>query len=271
MRLAVCNEIWGSLPAETVIQRAAEIGYEGLEIAPFVLAESVDQIGRDRRRELGRASADAGVQIVGLHWLFVSPPGLHLTTSDPGVRRRSSEYLRSLVDFCADIGGTVMTFGSPKQRQVEPPTNYAEAWQRAVEILAGSADACAARGVTVCIEALGPDDTNFINTAEEAAKMVDQIGHPNIGLMLDVKAMSAMPDGIIETIRKFGSRARHLHANDPSGRAPGMDGIDFAPVLEALHATGFEEWVSVEPFDYNPDPDTIAKVAFDAITRAMPA
>jgi len=271
MRLAVCSEIWGSTPVETVFRKAAEIGYEGVEIAPFTLAESVEQIDAGQRRRIARAAADAGVQIVGLHWLFVSPPGLHLTSPDAAVRRRSAEYLRALADFCADLGGKVMTFGSPAQRRVEPPTTYEQAWQRAIDVFRDCADACAARDVTLCIEALSPQDTNFLNTADEAVTLIEQIAHPNIGLMLDVKAMSTMPDGIIGTIRKHGRRARHLHANDPSGKAPGMDGIDFGRVLQALQDVAFAGWVSVEPFDYEPDPDTVARTAYETLRRAMPA
>ena len=268
MRLAICNELWRDVPIEQIFARAAAIGFDGVELAPFTLAESVEDITASRRQEIVRAAADAGVSIVGLHWLFLSPPGLHLTTPDDAVRRRSGEYIAALADFCADVGGSVMIFGSPKQRDITPPTTPEQGWTRAKEVYAAAGETLAARGVTLCIEALAPTETNFVQTAAEAARMADEIGHPNIDIMLDVKAMASMPDGIEGTIARFGSRAKHFHANDPSGKGPGMNGTDFKPILAALAKTSFDGWISVEPFDYEPDPDTVARRAIETLTAA---
>ncbi len=276
MRLATCSEPWREQPVEEVFAIAAGLGFEGVELAPFTIADHVADIPAARRRQIVRAAKDAGVAVVGLHWLFVSPKGLHLTTPDAAVRRRSAEYLQHLADFCADVGGQVMTFGSPKQRDIEPPTTFAEGWARARDVYAACAEALAARGVTLCIEALTPADTNFINTVEEAARLADEIGHPNIDIMLDCRAMSAMPDGVAGAIRRFGGRAKHFHANEASGKGVGMPAgpgepplIDYSAAMRALAESGYDGWVSVEPFDYQPDPTTVAQTALRTLREAM--
>ena len=222
MKFATCNEPWRDVPVEEVFQIAARIGFAGVEVAPFTIADHVGDISADRRRQMAKAAADAGVDIVGLHWLFVSPKGLHLTTPDEAVRQETADYLEALVDFCGDLGGTVMTLGSPNQRNIEPPNTFEEGWKRAKDVLASIAPRAAERNVYICFEALAPAETNFIQTAAEAARLADEIGHPNIDIMLDMKAMGSMPDGIIETIRKFGGRAKHVHANHPSAKGVGM-------------------------------------------------
>jgi sugar phosphate isomerase/epimerase len=274
MKLATCNEPWRDKSIEEVFQIAARIGYEGVEIAPFLLAERVDDISAERRREINRAAKDAGVEMPGLHWLFASPPGLHLTSEDDQVRRKSAEYLEHLADFCADLGGKVMIFGSPKQRNFSPPTTYEQAWQRAKDVYSAAADTLAKRDVTLCIEGLSPKETNFIQTVDEAARMADEIGHPNIDIMLDIKAMATMPDGVIGTIKKYGSRAKHFHANQPHGEGVGMpvaegEQVDLKPIMEALKESGYDGWVSVEPFDYNPDPDTVAETGLETLKQAL--
>lgn len=271
MKLAICNEVWRETPIESIFRTAAAIGFDGVEVAPFTIADHVEDVPAPRRREIRKAAADVGVEIVGLHWLFVSPPGLHLTTPDASVRQRTVDYLRALVEFCGDLGGRVMILGSPKQRSVEPPNTHADALQRARDGLAACADVCAARNVTICFEALGPAETNFVNTAADAAALADAVGHPNIDIMLDVKAMSTMPDGVVGTIARFGRRARHVHLNEPDGVAPGMKtgGTDFVAVIRALRGAGYNGWVSIEPFDYKPDPDTVARTACAAIRAAM--
>jgi sugar phosphate isomerase/epimerase len=275
MRFATCNEPWRDVPIEAVFRKAAEIGYAGVEIAPFTIADDVREISASRRREIARAADEAGIAIVGLHWLFVSPKGLHLTTPDESVRRRSAEYLKALADFCADLDAKVMTFGSPKQRSIEPPTTFDEGWKRARDVFAECAPQCAARGVTLCIEALSPKETNFINTVEQAARLADEVGQAGIDVMLDIKAMSSMPTGIIETIQRFGRRAKHFHVNEPSGKGvgmpagPGESNLDLRPILKALAQSGYDGWVSVEPFDYTPDPDTVAKVELATMKSAI--
>lgn len=278
-KLATCNEPWnGVAPIEEVFRIAARIGFDGVEIAPFTLAEHVDDISAARRREIVRAAADAGVEIVGLHWLFVSPKGLHLTAPDEAVRRKTAEYLGSLTRFCGDLGGKVMILGSPKQRNLEPPTTREEGWKRAKDVLAACGDTLADRGVSLCIEALAPRETNFVQTLDESTRMADEIGHPNIGVMIDVKAMSSMPDGVAGTIRRFGARARHFHANHPSGKGVAMplaadegEPLDWPMILGELKASGFSGWVSCEPFDYTPDPTTVAETAFRTLKAAQPA
>lgn len=276
MKFATCNEPWRDTPIEEVFRIAARLGFEGVEIAPFTLAERVEQIPASRRREMAQAARDSGVEIVGLHWLFVSPKGLHLTTPDAAVRRQSADYVKALADFCADLGGKVMIFGSPKQRSVEAPSTFQEAWQRARDVFASCADHLGARGVTLCIEALSPRETNFLNTAEEAARMADEIGHPNVDIMLDTKAIASMPDPIETTIRRFGRRARHFHANEPSGKGAGMPAgegdlphVSFETILTALAAAGYDRWVSLEPFDYAPDPTTVAEVGLNTLRQAL--
>lgn len=277
MKFATCNEPWRETPIEEIFKIAARIGFAGVELAPFTIADHVGDISTQRRKRIVQAARNAGVEIVGLHWLFVSPKGLHLTTPDDAVRRATTEYLRALVDFCGDLGGTVMTLGSPKQRNIEPPNTYEEGWKRARDVLASVAPLCQQRGVTICFEALAPAETNFIQTAAEAARLADEIGHPNIDIMLDMKAMCSMPGGVIETIRQFGRRARHVHGNHPSGKGVGMplaenDGtpLDYQAILKTLSEAGYSGWVSLEPFDYNPDPTTVAEVGFKTLIAARP-
>jgi sugar phosphate isomerase/epimerase len=276
LKLATCNEPWKDIPVEEVFRRIAQAGFVGVEIAPFTLAEDIRTINAARRKEIAKAANDLGLKIVGLHWLFVSPKGLHLTTPDANVRKQSLEFLKALADFCGDLGGGVMVFGSPKQRDIVAPTTYTDGWNRAKEIYAAAADHCAQRNVTVCIEALSPKDTNFINTVEEAARMADEIHHPAIDIMIDTKAMSSMPGGVVENVLRFGKRAKHFHANEPSGKGVAMPikpdetpNVNWKEVLGALKQSEFEHWISCEPFDYLPDPDTVARTAIQTLTAAM--
>lgn len=266
-RFSFCSEVY-KLPIEETIRRIARIGFDGVEIAPFNVAESVDDVPASRRGEIRRVAEGEGVEIVGLHWLLVSPKGLHLSTRDDAVRSRTVDYLVSLVGFCADLGGKVLIFGSPKQRSVEAGDDIVGARERAAEALRRVAPACRERGTRLLLEPLHPAETNFVNTVEEAALVLDRVGCPEIGYMLDCKAMSGMPEGVTGTIARHGKAAGHFHANEPGGLGPGMGTVAFRPILEALRQSGYAGWVSTEPFSYEPDPDTVARTALETLRQA---
>ncbi len=87
--------------------------------------------------------------------------------------------------------------------------------------------------------------------------------------MLDNKAMSFMPGGPEKNLRQFGAKARHLHLNDSKGYGPGMSDFDYVPVLRAAKQAGYTGWVSAEPFDYSPDPDTVACRTIETLRAAV--
>ena len=174
----MCNEFCEGWAFGQVCELAADAGYDGVEIAPFTLSDSVEDLGPSERADLAETAARHHLEIVGLHWLLVKPEGLHLNSPDPAVRARTLKDLRAEVDLCADIGGRVMTLGSPKQRDIPPDQPYEEVWERAVRAFGTLAEHAASRGVCVCIEPLAPNETNFLQTAAEARRLVDAVGHP---------------------------------------------------------------------------------------------
>ncbi|MFL5516877.1 MAG: sugar phosphate isomerase/epimerase family protein [Gemmatimonadales bacterium] len=266
-RFAICNETFGDWPWERVCRFVAEVGYDGIEIAPFTFAESVEQISPGRRREIQQVADDAGLPIVALHWLLASPKGLHIHTRDDAVRRRTVEYLRALVHFAGDLGAERMIFGSPAQRRLEGG-DRAGAWERTAASYRQVMPDLEARGVILCQEALPAPEADFIMTAAEAAQLVREIDHPNFRMMLDVKSMCSEQAPPAETVRRYAALSRHFHANDANRRGPGFGDTDFKPIAAALKETGYADWVSVEVFDYSPDPETIARESLRYLREA---
>lgn len=259
MRLAICNEMFEGWEFERVCATAAEIGYEGVEIAPFTLGALANQVSKEQRDEMREAARRHGVEIVGLHWVLAKTEGFYINHPDASVRDLTVAYLHDLISLCADLGGAVIVFGSPKQRSVHEALSREQAWDYARETFGKIVPALEARGVTFCLEPLGPEETDFINTGAEAAQMVREIDSPRFGLLLDVKAMCTEPTPIPDIIRANAAVLKHFHANDANRRGPGFGDTDFRPIAQALKQAQYDGWVSVEVFDFSPDPITIAR------------
>lgn len=259
MRYAICNETFEGWEHARICEFIAELGYTGLEIAPFTLAPLITDVSVSRRRELRTQADAAGVHILGLHWLLAKTTGFQLTSPDADVRKHTANYLGELARAAADLGGDVLVLGSPAQRKVPDGFNYQQAEDFAVECLADVLPVLEQTGVKLCLEPLTRNETDFLNTAADAVRIIDRLKHPNLKLHLDVKAMAAESEPRPEVIAANAGHTCHFHANDENLRGPGFGTIDFKPILKALHETNYYGWVSVEVFDYSPDPETIAR------------
>ena len=270
MRFALCNELFERWDFDKMCRFVKNAGYEGLELAPFTLAPRITGLDRSRREELLSAATDTGLEIIGLHWLLAGTDGLYLTSPDAAVRARTADYLVALAEATRDLGGDLMVFGSPKQRSLLPGVTQPQAFDWAVETFRRAMPGVSACGVTICMEPLSPAETDFINTCEDAVRLMSAVDHRNFVLHLDVKAMSSEQTPMLELIRRYAPAAGHFHANDANLRGPGFGDIDFVPIFRELTAAGYDRWVSVEVFDYKPDPQTIARDSIAYMRRSLP-
>lgn len=269
MRFAICNEIYQDWKLEGTLAHAAGLGYHGLEIAPFTLADSVTEISPAERQRIRDLAARHQMEIVGLHWLLVKPEGLYLNHPDASIRQRTARYFVALVDCCADLGGKVLVVGSPKQRNRLPAVTPQQAWDWTAATFRDAVKRAEDRGVTICLEPLAPAETNFINTAAEAIAFTSAFNSPAFQIILDVKAMSAEPKPIPQIIRESAGHFAHFHANDRNLKGPGFGEVDFKPIAAALREVGYAGYVSVEVFKFDEGPETIARRSLEYLRRAF--
>lgn len=272
MKFGLCQELFGERPWDEQCRTMAELGYHGVEIAPFTLASRVTDLTADERRALRESVETNGLEVIGLHWLLAKTEGFHLTTGDRDVRQATTDYFVALAHCCADLGGKILVLGSPQQRSLEPGVSMEEALEHAAEVLRGALPTCEERGVTIAFEPLTKKETDFINTCAEACELIDRIDHPHLRLHQDVKAMlGAESESVPHVIAKYAEKTVHFHANDVNLLGPGMGDTDFVPIFEALLKSGYDGYVSVEVFDYSPGPDTIARLSIETMRAALDA
>ena len=259
MKYAICNETFEGWEHARVCARVAELGYTGLEVAPFTLAPRITDVSATQRAELRKQAEVEGIQLIGLHWLLAKTEGFHLTSPDAATRKRTGEYLAELSHAAADMGGDILVLGSPFQRNLAEGITREQGEEFALDTLKHCLPALERDRVYLCLEPLTPAETNFMTTAAEGVSLARKLAHPFVKLHLDVKAMAAESSPTPDVIRANREYMHHFHANDPNKRGPGFGSADFKPIFQALKDVNYTGWVSVEVFDYSPDPDTIAR------------
>lgn len=272
IRLGICNELFEGWEFAQTCQAIRAAGFAGIEIAPFTLAPRITDVSAERRRELRNIMADTGLTCIGLHWLLAKTEGFYLTTPDDAVRRRTADYLIALAEATRDLGGSLMVFGSPKQRDLLPGVTYEQAMDYSVDVFQRILPALDATGVDFCLEPLAPSETNFLNTCDQANQLIDRLNHPRFVLHMDVKAQSSETTASVpELIARHAPKAGHFHAQDTNLKGPGMGQVDFRPIMKALVDSGYDRWVSVEVFDFTPGAEETARLSYATLRGTLDA
>jgi len=269
MRFGICNEIFKGWTLPDTMAYARKAGYDAVEIAPFTIANYVTDISESQRQQIRDDAARADIAISGIHWVLVQAEGMYLNHPDSAVRARTAKYFCNLVDFCADIGGQTIVVGSPKQRNVMDGVSPRQAWDWATATFRDAVKHAGQQGVTLCFEPLAPFETNFINTAEEAIRFVQQHASPNFKIILDVKAMCSEAKPIPQIIRESWPHFAYFHANDANLKGPGFGDVDFKPIAAALKEVGYDGTVSVEVFKFEEGPEVITTKSIEYLKRVF--
>jgi D-psicose/D-tagatose/L-ribulose 3-epimerase len=258
-RHSICNEAFDKWPFADACKAIRKGGYAGIEIVPFTLAETPGEISAAQRAAYRDIIGSEGLTFAGLHWLMVSPKGLHVTGPDAGLRRRSWDHIRALIDLCADLGPDgVMVFGSPNQRSTTGGLSREEATRNLIDGLAGVAPQAESRGVKVLVEALPVAQSDVVQTLAEAVAIVGEIGSPAIRTMFDVHNAIDEREPHAALVDRYFDYIRHVHVNELDGHHCGAGTYDFRPVLEVLQRRGYTGWVSLEAFDFTPGAERLA-------------
>jgi len=269
-KYAMCNESMAELSWPEQCRIAGDAGYQGIEIAAFTLVnEGVHEIGSAKRREMVSAMNNSDLECVGLHWLLAPPPeGLHFTTPDAAVRRRTVGYLNQLIDFCGDLGGHYMIFGSPKQRDTKG-ISVREAKKHFAEGLAAVADHAQKREIKILIEPLAKRATDVVNTLAEASRLAEQVNHPAIQIMFDFNNTGDETQAFDVLIRKHHKSIYHVHVQEQGGKYLGTGTAvnDYVKAFQMLKDLKYSEWVSLEVFDFAPGGKTIAEESMKVLKQ----
>lgn len=280
MKFAFSTNAYMRFSFDDAAARIKEIGYDGLELMADVphawpaglLPETKRAIQASmHRRNLKFSNVNAFMMnAIADHrqpyWYpsFIEP--------DEGYRRVRIDHTRRALSLCAELGAPHITTepGGP----IAPGQTRAQAIDLFVEVLKPLAAHAESVGVGLLVE---PEPGLLIETTEQYLEVAERVASPAIGLNFDVGHAFCMSEDIPAQIRKLAKHIRHFHLEDIAPTrvhhhlVPGQGAIDFAQVIAAIKAIGYDGWLTVELYPNVDDPDAAAREAMRVLKPLVEA
>ncbi|HSB95485.1 MAG TPA: sugar phosphate isomerase/epimerase family protein [Spongiibacteraceae bacterium] len=261
MGIGVNGWVWTS-PFQSnslhLLAKAAAMGFDVFTV-PVEAPELINPT------ELKAAAADAGIR---LHVTGAFGPARDLTHDDVSFRKEALHYIQSTLDLCEKLGVQLMVgpmYSSVGKRRKIPDSQRQVEWERAVIGLREAARMARDHGVILGIEPLNRFETDLVNTAEQAKRLVRDIGDPAARIHLDTFHMNIEEKNIYEAVKLAGDDLVYIDASESDRGTPGTGNVDWRALAKALQEIGYGGDCVIESF--TPDCESIAAAA--AIWRPL--
>jgi len=238
---------------ERTFERMRALGYTGVELA---VRDPATVPVRPLRALLERYALRVPAIGTGQAWV---EEGLSLTHPEPAVRQAALARLKAHLELAAEWSALVI-IGLIRGRLMEG-VDRAQALGWLGEALACLTDQAAGCGVRLALEPLNRYETDLLNTVGEAMALVERVGHPALGVLLDTFHANIEEASIEAAIAQAGARLFHVHIADSNRRAPGWGHLDFDSVRKALQEVGYRGWLSAEVLPQPSLEEAMAQVA----------
>jgi D-psicose/D-tagatose/L-ribulose 3-epimerase len=247
MKFGVFHLIWAMPLADmpALAARARSVGADVLEIA---ISQDPPAFDIAAARRALAAEGLEGTLITSLN------ADRDITADDPNTRRNGRDFLKRYVEYAAELGSPLLSgglYGTVFTPRYLTPEDRALRWGYTVEALAEVGPVAQTAGVRIAIEPLSRFETSLVNTAEQGRKLVDDAGHPAIGLLLDTFQMNIEEKSLRTAIATAGDRLFHVHAAESDRGTPGTGLVHWTDLRDGLRETGYDGRLIIESF--NPD------------------
>ena len=244
MKFGANTLIWSAefdAVVEEVLPAIKENGFDGIEFPVFRPAT----ISPARVRKALEANA---LECNSIGALF---DGLSLISDDATIRRNSMERLKEMISVSAECGAS--TLSGP----LYCPVGYlpgrrrtSEEWSRAVEGYQQVGDTLVEYGITLAIEPLNRFETFFLNTADDAIQLCEEVGHSNVGILYDTFHANIEEKDIAAGLLTVGKHLKLIHACENDRGTPGSGHVEWESISAAMQQLGYDGWLTIESFGF---------------------
>ena len=160
-------------------------------------------------------------------------------------------YLKGTMDVMEQIGAKMLVgplYSSVGRAEAVTDEDYKAQWNTVVDNLRVLCDYARLKGLTLAIEPLNRFETDFINTCEQALKLINDVNKDNLFIHLDTFHMNIEEKDLAASIRKAGKKLGLVHACGTDRGTPGNDHIDWGKIIAALKDINYEGQLVIESF-----------------------
>ena len=232
---------------ERTAAQLASMGYDGMELA--------GDLGRYRPAEARRVAEGHGLEMISL-----TPENVDLAHPDRQIWAEALDYYLRLVDFAAELGHPLVCCHGAVGR-IRALSSYEEERALFVKGVREVAVRAEQAGIRVALEVLNRYEAHLLNSAREALHFVEEVGMPNVGVLLDAYHMNIEEADPCAAVTEAGARLFLFHAADSNRQAVGRGHTDFLGLMSALRGMSYDGAVIVECTAPGPDPFTPVKGA----------
>jgi len=237
---------------EESIRKASEYGYDGVELA----LKDASEIDKDKLRQwLDLYGME--VSCISTGQVFADR-GMYFTHPDPVIHRETIDVFAGLIKLASEFGGKV-NIGRARGFIPEESSRLMTE-KRFTETMREICGIAGQYHVEMILEPVNRYEINFINSVDEGAALLEQVGSTNCGLQPDIFHMNIEDDDIGRSLMRNRKWIRYVHLADSNRYAPGMGHINFQGVFDALKMADYDGWVSVEILP-GEDPDKMAQAS----------
>ncbi|TDE11087.1 sugar phosphate isomerase/epimerase family protein [Dyadobacter psychrotolerans] len=174
----------------------------------------------------------------------------------------SLEYIKKLIDIAPVLGSDLVAgpiYSSVGRADLVSESEYRQQWNLVVKNLQDLCVYASDQKVRLAIEPLNRYETDFINTCEQALRMIKDVGSDSLFVHLDTFHMNLEEKDPALAIIKAADRLGLLHASGSDRGTPGGDQINWDRIFAALEKINYSGDIVIESF--TPDVEVIAKAA----------
>jgi len=129
-------------------------------------------------------------------------------------RERLLKYVEVAFRRANEVGGKIIVFGSGGSRMISERFLRDKAIVQIKEFLNLIAPVAKKNGITVCVEPLYKNATNFLNRVDEVEKIVREVNQPEIKVLADLFHMTLEEEPFFNLI-STGKQLFHIHVPVP--------------------------------------------------------
>jgi protein FrlC len=224
------------------IRALASIGYDAVEIGCCAPHAWPAHLSKMKRAEIRSLADSEGIAISSLLPAIGGGFGCNPCSILRAERLATISHYTDIVDLAHDLGGKIVLFiGGWRAEEM----SREQAWAHSLNCLRKVAAHAAERGISIAIEPTTAD-TNLIDTAADARRMMIEAESENVGLMFDTCHISFEGRPLSSYVTDMGRDLMHLHAADTGRKAIGEGDMDWDDLLRALIRANYQGYFAVE-------------------------